>query len=67
VKASEIRKKSLPALIARVDNLRLELTQVRKSLVLGESQDTAKISKLRRELSQTLTLISEKSSKEEQS
>jgi len=67
MKMVEIRKKSLLALQSRVDNLRLEIGLAKKALVLGESQDTAKVGKLRQELAQTLTVIKELNNQEKES
>ncbi|HHT39537.1 MAG: 50S ribosomal protein L29 [Acholeplasmatales bacterium] len=60
MKASEIRKLSTADLNKRVDELKIELFNLRFQLAVGQLENTARISQVRRLIAQMKTIITER-------
>ncbi len=60
MKASEIRKLTTEDLNKRVDELKIELFNLRFQLAVGQLENTARISQVRRLIAQMKTIITER-------
>ena len=64
MKISEIRKLKAPELTVQSNNLRQEIIDLRRGIVLGESTSVRAIRNKKKDLARTLTVLSEQLSKE---
>ena len=60
MKASEIRKLTTDDLNKRVDELKIELFNLRFQLAVGQLENTARISQVRRLIAQMKTILTER-------
>jgi large subunit ribosomal protein L29 len=60
VKAAEIRKISTPDLEKRIVELKAELFNLRFQLAVGQLENTARISQVKKTIAQMKTIISER-------
>lgn len=60
MKASEIRKLSTVDLNKRIDELKIELFNLRFQLAVGQLENTARIPQVRRLIAQMKTIITER-------
>ncbi|CCV65264.1 MAG: 50S ribosomal protein L29 [Paracholeplasma sp.] len=60
MKATEIRKISTPDLNKRIEELKIELFNLRFQLAVGQLENTARISQVRKLIAQMKTIISER-------
>ncbi|MBM7452940.1 large subunit ribosomal protein L29 [Acholeplasma morum] len=60
MKAIEIRKISTADLNKRIDELKIELFNLRFQLAVGQLENTARISQVRKLIAQMKTIISER-------
>jgi large subunit ribosomal protein L29 len=60
MKAIEIRKISTADLNKRIDELKIELFNLRFQLAIGQLENTARISQVRKLIAQMKTIISER-------
>lgn len=60
MKAIEIRKISTTDLSKRIDELKIELFNLRFQLAVGQLENTARISQVRKLIAQMKTIISER-------
>jgi large subunit ribosomal protein L29 len=60
VKASEIRKISTPDLEKKIVELKKELFNLRFQLAVGQLENTARLSQIRKTIAQMKTIISER-------
>lgn len=60
MKASEIRKISTADLNKRIEELKIELFNLRFQLAVGQLENTARISQVRKLIAQMKTIISER-------
>lgn len=60
MKAIEIRKISTTDLSKRIDELKIELFNLRFQLAVGQLENTARISQVRKIIAQMKTIISER-------
>jgi large subunit ribosomal protein L29 len=60
VKATEIRKISTPDLEKRIVELKAELFNLRFQLAVGQLENTARISQVKKTIAQMKTIISER-------
>lgn len=59
-KAKELRKVSTPDLEKRIDELKKELFNLRFQLAVGQLENTARISQVKKTIAQMKTIISER-------
>lgn len=64
MKLAEIRKMETDKLIKQVVQVRLELANLRKGIVMGESTNVRAVRNKRKQLSRMLTVVGEKLEKE---
>lgn len=60
MKASEIRKLSTEDLNKKIEELKIELFNLRFQLAVGQLENTARISQVRRLIAQMKTIITER-------
>lgn len=60
MKTSALKKKSIKDLQKHATDLRRQILEARKKQALAEATDTTEVGKLRKELSRTLTFMTEK-------
>ncbi len=60
MKAKEIRKLSTQDLETRVNELKIELFNLRSQLAVGQLENTARISQVRKLIAQMKTIITER-------
>ena len=60
MKAAEIRKISTPDLEKRIAELKKELFNLRFQLAVGQLENTARLSQIKRTIAQMKTIISER-------
>ena len=59
-KAKELRKVSTPDLVKRIDELKKELFNLRFQLAVGQLENTARISQVKKTIAQMKTIIGER-------
>lgn len=64
MKLSEIRKLETSKLIKQVDDVKLEITELKRGIVMGESTNVRAVRNKRKQLSRMLTVVGEKLEKE---
>lgn len=65
MKLTEMRKIETGKLIKQVDEVRLEIAELKKGIVMGESTNVRAVRNKRKQLARMLTVVSEKLQKEE--
>lgn len=64
MKLVEIRKMETAKLIKEVDSIRLEIADLKKGIVMGESTNVRAVRNKRKQLARMLTVVGEKLEKE---
>ncbi|HEX5797737.1 MAG TPA: 50S ribosomal protein L29 [Candidatus Saccharimonadales bacterium] len=64
MKLAEIRKMDTNKLIKQVDDVKLEITELKRGIVMGESTNVRAVRNKRKQLSRMLSVIGEKLEKE---
>lgn len=64
MKVAEIRKLETDAIIKQITDVRLEISELKKSISMGETSNVRSVRNKRKQLSRMLTIVSEKLAKE---
>lgn len=64
MKVAEIRKMETTKLIKQVDSVRLEIAELKKGIVMGESTNVRAVRNKRKQLARMLSIVGEKLEKE---
>jgi large subunit ribosomal protein L29 len=60
MKANEIRKMDTTAIKTEIDNLKKQLFDLRFQAAVGQLEDTAKLSKIKKDIARMYTIITER-------
>lgn len=64
MKLAEIRKLETDKLISQVDNVKSEIAELKRGIVMGESTNVRAVRNKRKQLARMLTVVGEKLEKE---